>query len=203
MVTLRVGLGFLVAVGSSLLVERQWRRHGYALLTPLAIPPSSSSSNADDPDNGRRSGWQRISAISETALHDFVDIAAFLILGALLSEFARQVLNHDEITQLGANQPLLTIVIMMGLAVLLCLCSEADAFIAASYTTLPSSAKLAFLVLGHMLDIKLYLLYTRVFRPRLIWTIMSAVVVQVLTYTIITHYVWNFVAASASPAVVP
>ena len=43
---------------------------------------------------------------------------------------------------------------------------------AASFVTLPPAAKLAFLVLGPMLDLKLYLMYTRVFRPRLIWTII-------------------------------
>ena len=36
---------------------------------------------------------------------------------------------------------------MMGLAVALCICSQADAFVAASYT-MPPASKLAFLVLG-------------------------------------------------------
>ena len=48
--------------------------------------------------------------------------------------------------------------------------------------------KLAFLVLGPMLDLKLYMMYTRVFRPRLIWTIILCVVVQVFLYTLIVHY---------------
>ncbi len=69
---------------------------------------------------------------------------------------------------------------MMMLAILLCLCSEADAFVAASFITLRPSAKLAFLVLGPMLDLKLYMMYTRVFRPRLIYTIFLSVIVQVL-----------------------
>jgi hypothetical protein len=34
-------------------------------------------------------------------------------------------------------------------------------------------------------------MYTRVFRPRLIWTIISAVVVQVFIYTAIVHYLWT------------
>ena len=80
---------------------------------------------------------------------------------------------------------------MMGLAVLLCLCSEADAFVAASFITLRPSAKLAFLVLGPMLDLKLYMMYTRVFRQRLIWTIICCVVIQVLVYSLIFHLVWE------------
>ena len=73
----------------------------------------------------------------------------------------------------------------------LCLCSEADAFVAASFTTMRPSAKLAFLVLGPMLDFKLYFLYTRVFRPRLILTIFAAVIVQVFLYSLVLHWYWE------------
>ena len=77
---------------------------------------------------------------------------------------------------------------MMGMAVLMCLCSEADAFVAASFTTMQGSGKLAFLVLGPMLDLKLLLMYTRVFRRRLILTIAICVFVQVFVYTLVVHY---------------
>ena len=79
---------------------------------------------------------------------------------------------------------------MMGVAILICLCSEADAFIAASFQTLQPAAKLAFLVLGPMLDLKLYMMYTQVFRPRLIWTVIVCVVTQVFVYSMIVHYCW-------------
>jgi uncharacterized membrane protein YraQ (UPF0718 family) len=80
---------------------------------------------------------------------------------------------------------------MMALAVVMCLCSEADAFVAASFTSMHPSAKIAFLVLGPMLDFKLYMMFTRVFRPRLIWTIIIALVIQVLIYSLIVHYLWD------------
>ena len=44
------------------------------------------------------------------------------------------------------------------------------------------------LVLGPMLDMKLYLMYTRVFRTRLIFTIIISVVSQVFVYCMILHY---------------
>ena len=43
MVGLRAGLGFLVAVGTSLIVERQFRKHGYQLLLPIAVPPAQAA----------------------------------------------------------------------------------------------------------------------------------------------------------------
>jgi hypothetical protein len=69
----------------------------------------------------------------------------------------------------------------------LCICSEADAFVAASLPVAPT-AKMAFLVLGPMLDLKLYLMYTRVFRPRLMGIIILTVVGLVFCFSVATHY---------------
>jgi hypothetical protein len=45
-----------------------------------------------------------------------------------------------------------------------------------------------------MLDLKLYLMYTRVFRPRLIYTIFLSVIVQVYAYSYVTHLLWEHYA---------
>ncbi len=192
MTTLRLSLGYLVAVGTSLIVEWQYRKHGNELLMPLARPPAKPEMTLEDNSNGQPQSWlQRINSIAETALHDFVDIMVFLILGALLAATVRLLIRPEDIAQWSAGQPLLAIGIMMGLAVALCLCSEADAFVAASFSTLHPAAKLAFLTLGPMLDFKLYAMYTRVFRRRLIWTIFGSVIVQVFVYSTIVYYLWN------------
>jgi hypothetical protein len=34
-------------------------------------------------------------------------------------------------------------------------------------------------------------MYTRVFRNKLIWTIISSVVLQVFVYALITHFIWE------------
>jgi uncharacterized membrane protein YraQ (UPF0718 family) len=191
MVMLRAGVAFLVAVGTSMIVERLYRKYGSSLLAPLAVADASAGSRAEDSDGPRKSWLQRLSNISETALHDFVDITVFLILGALLAAFARQMFTNDDIADLSRDHPVMAIGVMMGLAAVLCLCSEADAFVAASFIALRPSAKLAFLVLGPMLDLKLYLMYTRVFRQKLIWNIIAAVVVQVFVYSLLFHFVWE------------
>jgi uncharacterized membrane protein YraQ (UPF0718 family) len=194
MTAMRMLLGYLVAFGTALVVELQYRKHGYALLAPLAVPDLKTGQAADSADadiNGAvpRSWFQRLSAISETALHDFVDITVFLILGAILAALSRLALSHEQMQNLALHHPALSILIFMGLAIVLCICSEADAFIAASFRAVPAPPKLAFLVLGPMLDLKLYMMYTRVFRPRLIWTIITCVVVQVLAYSYLVHFI--------------
>jgi uncharacterized membrane protein YraQ (UPF0718 family) len=140
-----------------------------------------------EPDTQRKTVFQRLVSISETALRDFVDILAFLILGAILAALFQTFRVMEYIPALSSN-PVLSIPIMMLLAVLLCLCSEADAFVAANLIQIPLGGKIAFLVLGPMLDLKLYLMYTRVFKTRLIWTIIPPVVICVFILSLAAQY---------------
>jgi uncharacterized membrane protein YraQ (UPF0718 family) len=217
MVGLRVALGFIVAVITGLVVQVQYRKYGNALLTPVSAPrevPTPVASrpvtdpSANDPTTTdatqltappKRTIMQRLGNISGTALHDFVDITVFLILGAVLAAIAKQQIGGDQIDSFSREQPILAIPAMMLMAVLMCLCSEADAFVAASFTNMHVSAKLAFLVLGPMLDLKLILMYTRVFRLRLILTIITCVVVQVLILCLLVHLVYQQMGWTGMP----
>ncbi len=198
---LRVGLGFVVAVVTGLVVQQLWVKHGTALLNPIAVPvpqPKLSLPVADAPAAPKPLS-KRLGNISATAVHDFVDITVFLILGSVLAAVAKLYITPDQTEALSREQPFLAIPAMMGLAVLMCLCSEADAFVAASFTKMHLSAKTAFLVLGPMLDLKLLLMYTRVFRPKLIGVIVACVVLQVLVYCVALHLVYQMNGWSGLP----
>jgi hypothetical protein len=95
---------------------------------------------------------------------------------------------------LGGNLPA-SILVMMGLAFVLSLCSEADAFVARSFIHFTTAAKLGFLVLGPMLDIKLLLMYLSAFRRRLILTIVLAVLVLNFVVALIAGLVLRTVGA--------
>jgi uncharacterized membrane protein YraQ (UPF0718 family) len=172
-------------------VEWQYRKHGNKLFSPALLGTGPVN---DEPAAGvpvRRSLWRRLGNISGTALHDFVDILAFLVLGAMLAAVVRTFLQDSGFSNLVSTTPPVAILLLMALAVAICLCSEADAFVASAFPLAwPPAAKIAFLVLGPMLDFKLFLMYTRVFRQRLIWTIIISVVVQVFAYTLLLHYLW-------------
>jgi uncharacterized membrane protein YraQ (UPF0718 family) len=199
MVGLRVGLGFVVAVITALVVHLQYRKYGNSMLTGLAMPPAAPEPAPVDPVG--RAGFEekpprepflvRLGNISATALHDFVDITVFLILGAVLAALARSSITSEQIEYMSRDQPYLAIPAMMFLAVMMCLCSEADAFVAASFTTMALSAKLAFLVLGPMLDLKLLMMFTRVFRFRLIATLVVCVVLLTLVLCVGVHLVYQ------------
>ena len=102
------------------------------------------------------------------ASDDFVDVGQFLVMGAFVAALFQTVIPRGSLSQLAAT-PGLAVVVMMGLAVLLNICSEADAFIAASFRNIvPFSAQMAFMLLGPMLDLKLVFMFTTVFRRKAI-----------------------------------
>jgi len=187
-VGLRVGLSFVVAFVTALVVDWQYAKFGNDLLHPSI---RRGLVNADDEAPAvKRNWWESIDHITETALHDFIDIMAFLILGAALAVCGRAWMESHADNFDPAAMPAVSILILMAAAVLFCLCSEADAFVAANFpASFPPAAKLAFLVLGPMFDLKLLVMYTRVYRPKLIYTIIVCLVVQVFVYCLIVHYV--------------
>jgi uncharacterized membrane protein YraQ (UPF0718 family) len=197
----RVGLSFIIACTTGLIVDTQWTKHGRRLLHPsvtfgLREGPEVEQALA------KRTWTDHINNITRTALNDFVDIMAFLVLGAMLAAGGRYLLREYDLERHIAGSPALAIVLMMVVAVLFCLCSEADAFVAANFSSAwPPASKMAFLVLGPMLDLKLYVMYTRVFRPRLIFLIITCVVIQVFAYTMLLHYIpiWARQIATQTP----
>jgi uncharacterized membrane protein YraQ (UPF0718 family) len=87
--------------------------------------------------------------------------APALVIGALLAATVKAFVPTSTFTAISA-QPLLAALAMMALAFILSICSQADAFVAAS---LPVGAmpRLAFLVMGPALDLRLSVLYRREF----------------------------------------
>jgi uncharacterized membrane protein YraQ (UPF0718 family) len=190
-VVLRCGMGYVVAVVAALVVEWQRRKYGLALLKPSLVAETQGVVADEDAPAKRKTLMMRVNNITATALSDFVDIMAFLVIGAALAATGRLLLEPLQRGAFLQDNPVVAILMMMGFAFVFCLCSEADAFVAANFQPVnawPAAAKLAFLVLGPMLDIKLYLMYTRVFRMRLIWTIVLVVVAQVFVYCLLFHY---------------
>ena len=109
-------------------------------------------------------GEKAILAVSHAA-GDFFDIGRFLVIGAFIAAVL-QTLIPRQIFAAAVSTPALSILLMMIMAVVLNLCSEADAFVAASFRSslVPLSAQLAFMILGPMLDIKLILMYFKIFK---------------------------------------
>jgi uncharacterized protein len=97
--------------------------------------------------------------------HDIVHAGGFLVLGAMAAATINVVVPEKWLQTLAA-QPVLSVLVLAFLAVLLSICSEADAFVAASLSQFSLTARLAFLVVGPMVDLKLISMQTGVFGRR-------------------------------------
>jgi hypothetical protein len=133
-------------------------------------------------------GTSRWAVFAETARTDLVDAGGFLIIGALTAAALNVLIPRSWLAIVGTH-PVLGILVMATLAVVLALCSEADAFVAASLSALPLLPRLVFLVVGPAVDVKLIALQAGTFGRRfaarfapmaLVVAIVCAVIVGLL-----------------------
>ncbi len=110
---------------------------------------------------------------------EFLSMGRFLVLGACAAAAFKTFLPLGAAAWLGDNV-LVAVPGMMLLAVLLSVCSEADAFVAASFAVVPRAAQLAFLALGPMVDLKLIPMFLVTFRRRLALALVVVPTVSVL-----------------------
>jgi uncharacterized membrane protein YraQ (UPF0718 family) len=89
---------------------------------------------------------------------DLLLMGRFIVVGAGLAAAMQTIVPQHVFTGL-LTAPFVGALIMIVLAFVLSLCSEADAFVAASFIQFPLSSQLAFLAAGPMLDFKLAMLY--------------------------------------------
>lgn len=107
-------------------------------------------------------GQSKAEIFRETAVHDLLQAGGFLVVGAAAAAALKVFVPAGVLATLTEN-PWLAILIMAALAVALSLCSEADAFVVSSLTTVSPTAQLAFLVVGPMVDIKLFAMQSGAF----------------------------------------
>jgi uncharacterized protein len=107
----------------------------------------------------------RWTVFTEAARHDFLTAGAYLVLGAAAAA-ALRVLLPPWVFENLAGHVIVAVVMMALLAVVLALCSEADAFVAASLTAVPLLPRLVFLVVGPAVDVKLFAMQAGMFGRR-------------------------------------
>ncbi|WP_233213350.1 permease [Mycobacterium hubeiense] len=146
MVAARCAASLLTAV----IMGAAWAKFGRAEWITRRLP---------QPHHGEGSRW---TVFTEAARHDFLQAASYLVIGAAAAG-ALRVIVPPWVYEHLAGQIVLGILTMALLAVVLSLCSEADAFVAASMTMLPLLPRLVFLVVGPAVDLKLFAMQAGMF----------------------------------------
>lgn len=196
---LRLGLGYLLAVTVGFLISSFFNpKQTFVKDVVAARPTKAAGASHHHHHHGCTcshhavhpvSGWRvKLTGILSHASEDFISAGRYLIIGAFIAALANTYIGREGFTNL-ASMPGASILLMMVLAVGLNLCSEADAFVAASFRQLvPLSAQMAFMLLGPMLDIKLLLMYRTLFKPRVIMSLSLALMIGVLVVALLFHW---------------
>jgi uncharacterized protein len=116
-------------------------------------------------------------------IRDFTGVLLFLVIGAAVAAMFSTGFNRNLLAPVGQNiflGPLAGIL----LAQMLCLCSTTNAFIIAAFTPFSIPAKIAFMIAGPLIDMKLYWVYRSAYQARfvhLLW-LLATTGVFVLTF---------------------
>jgi uncharacterized protein len=166
MASLRMGLGFVVATMVAFTVS--WLFKGNQFKSSIQIVHSHDKVKNEAFSN-------RIWSMLTHTIDEFFDMAKFLIMGAFLAAFVQTYLPAKTLLEAG-NGPISSLLVMMGLAYVLSLCSEADAFIGASFSSIfPTTSILGFLIFGPMIDLKNTIMMLSVFRFKFVMLVLAFV----------------------------
>ncbi len=189
MTSSRLIIAFIITVGVGLVVLKF---RSSSILKPGVLPKNLTTSDFDEDsddshDHGHvhspaEGGPNKLVLAMRTTMRDFMETAMYFTIGVAITAVFKAYVTQDLILLFNQNEAT-GIGLMMVLAFVLSLCSTSDAFIAANFPV-PQSAKLAFLIFGPMMDVKLVFMYLSVFKSKfvIILAVSLFFVIGILSY---------------------
>ena len=177
----RMIIGFVLAIIIALIISvlfkgPQFKQQTEAIHTPQTVSNTSF--------------FEKLLNMLKHAIDEFFDMGKYLFIGALLAAFVQTFVSTKALLAIGSDVSS-SILVMMGLAFILSLCSEADAFIAASFQSLfPTPAILAFLIFGPMIDLKNTIMLGAVFKWKFVaWLVFIISIIVYGSLLLLASYV--------------
>jgi uncharacterized membrane protein YraQ (UPF0718 family) len=179
-VAYRLGLTFVVAIAVGLLLSLHPR--------PAELL-SRHAARREHQEGPLPAAWPaRVRRFAIGSLGEFVEMGAVLVVGAALAALTQIVVPRATLVGIGQG-PVLSVLAMMGLALVLSVCSTVDAFVALAYAgTFSDGSLVAFLVFGPMVDVKSLLLMLTVFSAKTVGLVAVLVAEVVLLLGVGLNY---------------
>lgn len=165
---------FLASAVTAMLMGWLWLRLGKAEWIRLPARPDFA-------------GLSKWGAFWASCRHDFVHAGGFLVIGGITAAVLNVTVPPAWL-QVIADYPLLAVLVLALLAVLLSICSEADAFVAASLNQFSLTARLAFLVVGPMIDVKLFAMQVGTFGRSFAFRFAPATFLVAVTVSVVVGW---------------
>jgi len=173
-----VGLIFHLAQAREILLPRISDAHAHA----CDHHGHAHSEHAVKPKLGTR-----LQQALNTAGDDFLDMARYLILGAMLAAAMQTLVPQSALLAVGRG-PILSVLTMQALAFVLSICSTVDAFLALAFSgAFTTGSIVTFLTFGPMVDIKSALMFLGVFQRR----VVLYLIILPLLLTLLIGIFWN------------
>ncbi len=166
MVLGRIGISAAAAVAIGIVMSFQKDFFKDNTITQASGEYGSESGCCSDGHAGEHQGFfKTILLLVRHSSDEFVEMSKYLIVGAIFAS-AYRIFTPKSVTMFFEPYQALSILFMMILAVLLSICSEADAFVASSFMRFSPYAQLSFVTIGPVLDLKLLLMYGGTFKKK-------------------------------------
>jgi uncharacterized membrane protein YraQ (UPF0718 family) len=181
-VLLRVAGGFAVAMVAALIFGRS--NPGKTLRGELLLNEKGAAPPPQPFDFPVQPGFRPLALLSRivaTALNDFWMVVPYYLAGSAVAAVLQ---TWVPFTWFPAPDSLLNIPFLMILAMVLSVCSSADAFIANSLAGFPLASQMAFMWIGPVLDLKLILIYQSVFQRKIVWKLALLLIALVAAMAI-------------------
>ena len=195
----RVTMGYVIAVLAGLIISRFAASSVLKdrVLAGISAPAlAGSAAGEGKPDHGKR-----FVQAMRTAQRDFLDVALYFVIGVAIASILKTQVFYRPSLQEGmgvvAGNHWIAAPVLMVMAFVLSLCSTTDAFIIAADNLFPAVAKLAFLVFGPMMDLKLIFLYSTVLKPRAVAALAVSLFIAVYAAGFGMEAIWPWLQSLA------
>ncbi len=134
---------------------------------------------------------ENITKFEEIFIHsgnDFLIMGKYLIIGATFASLFSTFIPRDVFILIGRNK-VFSILSMQILSIVLSLCSYADAFVASSFTYLPSISKIIFMISGPMMSISLIIIYFAAFKEKFVKKLLVSVFLTLFILGIVGSFI--------------
>ena len=126
-----------------------------------------------------------ILSISRHTAYDLIEVAKYLMFGALIASLV-QVLLPRSILIIFDNNQILSIIVLMIFAYLISLCSTSDSFVGKSLLgAFNESSIIAYLLLGPMIDIKNTIVLLGNYKKSFVVTLISLIFIVIFLFSLL------------------